>query len=401
MLSLNLMKQISRRTASKIVLVVLDGLGGLPHPETGNTELETAKTPNLDALAARGICGLCDPVAPGITPGSAPGHLALFGYDPIDCNIGRGVLEALGIDFDLEPGDVVARGNFCTLDEEGKISDRRAGRISTEKNSELCKLLDDMLIDGIRVIVRPVKGHRLVVVFRGAGSLAEVTDSDPQQTGVAPGEVTALTPEAGRIAIAANQFIALAKEALVRYYPANMVILRGFSVRPQLPTMAEVFKLKAAAIASYPMYRGLAKVVGMDVLSTGATAEDELKTLKENYADYDFFFLHIKGTDSAGEDGDFTGKVALIEQDDRLLGDLVSLKPDVIVVTGDHSTPATLKGHSWHPVPVLLYSRWCRPDRVSRFSESDCLSGGLGRLPAVQLMPLAMAHALKLNKFGA
>lgn len=401
MLSLNLMKQISRRTASKIVLVVLDGLGGLPHPETGNTELETAKTPNLDALAARGICGLCDPVAPGITPGSAPGHLALFGYDPIDCNIGRGVLEALGIDFDLEPGDVAARGNFCTLDEEGKISDRRAGRISTEKNSELCKLLDDMLIDGIRVIVRPVKGHRLVVIFRGAGSLAEVTDSDPQQTGVAPGEVTALTPEAGRIAIAANQFIALAKEALVRYYPANMVILRGFSVRPQLPTMAEVFKLKAAAIASYPMYRGLAKVVGMDVLSTGATAEDELKTLKENYADYDFFFLHIKGTDSAGEDGDFAGKVALIEQDDRLLGDLVSLKPDVIVVTGDHSTPATLKGHSWHPVPVLLYSRWCRPDRVSRFSESDCLSGGLGRLPAVQLMPLAMAHALKLDKFGA
>lgn len=401
MLSLNLMKQISRRTASKIVLVVLDGLGGLPHPETGNTELETAKTPNLDALAARGICGLCDPVAPGITPGSAPGHLALFGYDPIDCNIGRGVLEALGIDFDLEPGDVAARGNFCTLDEEGKISDRRAGRISTEKNSELCKLLDDMLIDGIRVIVRPVKGHRLVVIFRGAGSLAEVTDSDPQQTGVAPGEVTALTPEAGRIAIAANQFIALAKEALVRHHPANMVILRGFSVRPQLPTMAEVFKLKAAAIASYPMYRGLAKVVGMDVLSTGATAEDELKTLKENYADYDFFFLHIKGTDSAGEDGDFAGKVALIEQDDRLLGDLVSLKPDVIVVTGDHSTPATLKGHSWHPVPVLLYSRWCRPDRVSRFSESDCLSGGLGRLPAVQLMPLAMAHALKLDKFGA
>ena len=401
MLSLNLMKQISRRTASKIVLVVLDGLGGLPHPETGNTELETAKTPNLDALAARGICGLCDPVAPGITPGSAPGHLALFGYDPIDCNIGRGVLEALGIDFDLEPGDVAARGNFCTLDEEGKISDRRAGRIPTEKNSELCELLDGMLIDGIRVIVRPVKGHRLVVVFRGAGSLAEVTDSDPQQTGVAPGEVTALTPEAGRIATAANQFIARAKEALVRHHPANMVILRGFSARPQLPTMAEVFKLKAAAIASYPMYRGLAKVVGMDVLSTGATAEDELKTLKENYADFDFFFLHIKGTDSAGEDGDFAGKVALIEQDDRLLGDLVSLKPDVIVVTGDHSTPATLNGHSWHPVPVLLYSRWCRPDRVSRFSESDCLSGGLGRLPAVQIMPLAMAHALKLNKFGA
>lgn len=401
MLSLNLMKQISRRTASKIVLVVLDGLGGLPHPETGNTELETAKTPNLDALAARGICGLCDPVAPGITPGSAPGHLALFGYDPIDCNIGRGVLEALGIDFDLEPGDVAARGNFCTLDEEGKISDRRAGRISTEKNSELCKLLDGMLIDGIRVIVRPVKEHRLVVVFRGAGLLAEVTDSDPQQTGVAPGEVTALTPEAGRTATAVNQFIARAKEVLARHYPANMVILRGFSARPQLPTMAEVFKLKAAAIASYPMYRGLAKVVGMDVLSTGATAEDELKTLKENYADFDFFFLHIKGTDSAGEDGDFAGKVALIEQDDRLLGDLVSLKPDVIVVTGDHSTPATLKGHSWHPVPVLLYSRWCRPDGVNCFSESDCLSGGLGRLPAVQLMPLAMAHALKLTKFGA
>lgn len=401
MLSLDLIKQISRHTDSKIVLLVIDGLGGLPHPETGLTELETAETPNLDALAAKGICGLIDPVAPGITPGSAPGHLALFGYDPVGCIIGRGVLEALGIDFDLQPGDIAARGNFCTIDDKGFVSDRRAGRISTEKNNRLCRLLDGTVIDGVRIIVRPVKEHRLVVVFRGTGLMAQVTNSDPQQTGAAPKEVAALQPEAGRMAAMVNQFLDQAKEALAWHQPANMVLLRGFSTKPQIPAMADVFKLKPAAIASYPMYRGLAKVVGMDVLATGTTIEDKFQTLKENYADFDFFFLHIKGTDSAGEDGDFDGKVAVLEQIDHRLGDLLSLEPDVIVVTGDHSTPSVLKGHSWHPVPVLLHSQWCRPDAVTGFSESSCLAGVLGRLPAVEIMPLAMANALKLTKFGA
>jgi len=400
-ISLELIKSISRSSPTKIVLLVVDGLGGLPQPQTGKTELETAKTPNLDKLAAKGICGLIDPVSPGITPGSAPGHLALFGYNPVNFNIGRGVLEAIGIDFDLEPGDIAARGNFCTVDETGLVTDRRAGRISTQKCTELCQLLDGRVIDGAKLFVRPVREHRFVVVFRGDELVSDINDSDPQQTGVSPKAVTAASPEAERMAGIANQFVARAKTTLAEHYPANMVLLRGFSRRPYFPTMGEVFKLKPAAIASYPMYRGLAKLVGMEVLNTGATIEAEFDTLKQNYTNYDFFFLHIKATDSAGEDGDFDRKVRIIEEVDNALPGLISIEPDVIVVSGDHSTPALLGGHSWHPVPVLLYSKWCRRDRVSEFSESACILGGLGRFPATQVMPLAMANALKLNKFGA
>jgi len=396
-----LIKSLAQSSPAKIVLIVIDGLGGLPRPETGKTELEAANTPNLDRLAAKGICGLVDTVGPGITPGSAPGHLALFGYDPLRFNIGRGVLEATGIDFDLQYGDVAARGNFCTIDESGLVTDRRAGRISTEKCTELCRLLDGIAIGGVKSLVRPVREHRLVVVFRGDGLCADVTDSDPQQVGVVPKAVTALQPEADKMADIANQFAAQTKTILTGHHPANMVLLRGFSERPQFPTMSEIYKLKPAAIASYPMYRGLARLVGMEVLQTGASIEQEFMTLKQHYADYDFFFLHIKGTDSAGEDGDFDRKVKVIEEADRALSILISMEPDVIVVTGDHSSPALLKGHSWHPVPVLLYSKWCRADRVGEFSESACLSGGLGRFPATQIMPLAMANALKLTKFGA
>ena len=399
--NLELIKLISRPSPTKIVLLVIDGLGGLPDSQTGKTELETANTPNLDQLATRGICGLIDPVGPGITPGSAPGHLGLFGYDPVSFNIGRGVLEALGVDFDLQQGAVAARGNFCTIDETGLVTDRRAGRISTEKCAELCQLLDGLVIDEVKLFVCQVKEHRLIVVFRGEGLAAEVSDSDPQQIGAAAKVVTALRPEAGRMASISNQFIAQAKAILAGHYPANMLLLRGFSKRPQFPTMGEIYKLKPAAIASYPMYRGLAKLVGMEILETGTTIEDEFATLKQNYTNYDFFFLHIKGTDSAGEDGDFDRKVRVIQEIDNALPSLTGLEADVIVVTGDHSTPALLKGHSWHPVPILLYSKWCRADRVSEFSESACLFGGLGRFPATQIMPLAMANALKLTKFGA
>ncbi|MBI2831250.1 MAG: 2,3-bisphosphoglycerate-independent phosphoglycerate mutase [Chloroflexi bacterium] len=399
--SFEIIREISRNTTSKIVLVSLDGLGGLPDPLTGKTELETASAPNLDRLAEKSICGLADPVAPGITPGSGPGHLALFGYDPVSCNIGRGVLEALGIDFDLQPKDVAARGNFCTVDGQGIITDRRAGRISSEASAELIRLLDGMDIGGVKVLVQPVREHRFVAVFRGEGLNAEVADSDPQQTGVAPKKIEPLNTEAQVTADIANEFVIKAKNILAQHHPANMLLLRGFSQHPHLPSMSEIYKLNPAAIASYPMYRGLAKLAGMTVLKTGPTIQDEMSTLKQNYNDYDFFFLHIKGTDSAGEDGDFARKVDMIEQADRVLFQLIELAPDVIVVTADHSTPALLKGHSWHPVPVLLYSRWCRPDGIKKFGESACRSGGLGRFPAREIMSLAMAHALKLNKFGA
>ena len=396
-----LIKSIARPTASKIALLVIDGLGGLARPETGKTELETAVTPNLDHLASGGICGLADPVGPGITPGSGPGHLALFGYNPVSYNVGRGVLETMGIDFDLQPGDVAVRGNFCTVDETGLITDRRAGRISTEKCAELCRLLDGLTIDGVELLLRPVREYRFMAVFRGENLAADISDSDPQQEGLAPLTVSALRPEAGGMANIVNQFVDSAREILADHHPANMLLLRGFSRLPRFPTMREIYKLKPAAIASYPMYRGLAKLVGMEILETGTAIEDEFATLKQNYASYDFFFLHIKGTDSAGEDGDFERKAAVLEQLDRLLEELIDLEPEVIVVTGDHSTPATFKGHSWHPVPVLLYAKWCRADRVGEFSESACALGGLGRFPSTEIMPLVMANALKLAKFGA
>jgi len=400
-INLELIKPISRSSPTKIVLLVIDGLGGLPHPQTGKTELETANTPNLDQLATKGICGLIDPVSPGITPGSSPAHLALFGYNPISFNIGRGVLEAIGIDFNLEHGDVAARGNFCTVDETGLVTDRRAGRISTQKCTELCQLLDGLVIDEAKLFVCPVREHRFVVIFRGDDLASEVSDSDPQQVGVAPKVITALSPEANRMASIANRFVAQAKMTLAEHYPANMILLRGFSIRPYFSTIGEVYKLRPAVIASYPMYRGIAKLVGMEVLEAGTTIEDEFNALKQNYTNYDFFFLHIKETDTAGEDSDFDRKVRIIEQVDIALSELVSMEPDVMVVTGDHSTPALLGGHSWHPVPIVLYSKWCRPDRVSEFSESACVFGGLGRFPATQVMLLAMANALKLTKYGA
>jgi len=399
--SLELVKEISVTSPTRIVFLVIDGLGGLPHPRTGKTELETADTPNLDRLATEGICGLIEPVGPGITPGSTPGHLAIFGYDPVKFNIGRGVVEAVGIDFELKPGDIAARGNFCTVDEAGVITDRRAGRISTEKCTELCRLFGEVAVEGVKIIVQPVREHRFVAVFRGKELAPEVSDSDPERVGVSPKVVTAQQAKARRMAKIVNEFIAQAGKILARQHPANMVLLRGFSRHPNLPTMPDVYKLKPAAIAYYPMYRGLARLVGMQVLETGTSIEKEFNTLKQNYNSYDFFFLHIKATDSAGEDGDFERKARVIEEIDRALPVLTSLEPDVIVVTGDHSTPAVLKGHSWHPVPILLYSRYCRPDKVERFSEPACISGGLGRFPATQVMPLAMAHALKLTKFGA
>ena len=399
------MKKISHTSSSKIVLLVIDGVGGLPHLETHKTELESAKKPNLNHIARESLCGLIDPVSPGITPGSGPGHLALFGYDPIKYNIGRGVLEALGIDLELKPKDIAARGNFCTIDDKGVITDRRAGRISTEKNADLCRVLNEIAISEGRILVTPVKEHRFVLTLRGEDLSSELTDSDPQQMGLAPKKIEALSPQARRTAEIANEFVSQARGLLrsrVANIPsANMVIMRGFSQRPDIPSLPEIYKLKPAAIAVYPMYRGLARLVGMEVLLAGDNIADQLESLQQHYKDYDFFFIHFKSTDSRGEDGDFDAKVHAIEELDNALPTLLNLNPDVLIVTGDHSTPANLAMHSWHPVPFMLRSKWCFPDNVTEFSEKDCLAGGMGRFPAVEIMPLAMANALKLDKFGA
>ncbi|UCD14005.1 MAG: 2,3-bisphosphoglycerate-independent phosphoglycerate mutase [Thermoplasmatales archaeon] len=387
---------------TKIVLLVLDGLGGLPREKDKFTELEAATTPHLDELAAEGICGLQQPIGTGITPGSGPGHLSLFGYDPLKYQVGRGVLSALGVEFDLYPEDVAARGNFCTLDNEGYVVDRRAGRISTNKNEELCKILSKIEVPGVDVFVKTVKEHRLLLVLRGEDLSDKVNDTDPQEIGKKPLTPKALSSQAGRTASLVQQFLGQTHELLANHHPANMVILRGFAQKPKWPSMEDVFGLQSAAIAAYPMYRGLAKLIGMQVLDTGETVAEEFSTLEKNWDSFDFFYMHVKKIDSAGEDGDFDRKVSVIEEVDREIPRLQNLNPDVVIVTGDHSTPSSLKYHSWHPVPVLLWSKQCRTDTVKHFEERACMTGGLGpRFPAVDLMPLALANALRLEKFGA
>lgn len=401
MIPLELVKEISLKTESKIIFLVMDGLGGLPNPESGKTELETAETPNLDLLAKEGVCGLSDPVSTGITPGSGPSHLALFGYDPIKFLIGRGVLGALGIDFPLEPRDVAARINCATADQNGVITDRRAGRISTETCAELCKLLEQIKIEGVELFVRPEREHRGVLILRGENLSGALSDSDPQKNGLMPKEVLPIEKEAQPTASIVNQFIKEARRILKDRRPANMILMRGFASYRKYPPMGEIFKLSSAAIAIYPMYRGLARLLGMEILDAGLNLNDQIQVLKKNYHKYDFFYFHVKGTDSAGEDGDFQRKVKVIEEVDRRIQSIMELKPDVIVITGDHSTPSLLKSHSWHPVPLLLWSKWCRPDDVNRFGEKECAGGGLGKISAVDILPLAMANALKLEKFGA
>ena len=397
----DLMRELHIAGQGKILLLVMDGLGGLPMEPGGPTELEAAHTPNLDALARDSICGLSLPVGPGITPGSGPGHLALFGYDPLRYEIGRGVLEACGIGFPLEKDDLAARGNFCTVDAEGRIIDRRAGRISTEKGAELVSMLRQIALPGVEVFVEPVQEYRFVLVIRGEGLVAELSETDPQQLGVPPLPVKALLPQAEATAVLVNEWIAQARKILADQHPANMVLLRGLSKEPGLPQMGDIYGLRLGAIATYPMYRGVAQLVGMDVLPTGDSIEDEVATLKAHWDEYDFFYFHVKKTDSAGEDGDFARKVSIIEHVDEVLPEILALKPAVVIVTGDHSTPALLKSHSWHPVPTLLWSPYCRADEVTQFGERACMRGGLGTFPAADLLPLAMANALRLTKYGA
>jgi len=387
---------------TKIAMIIMDGLGGLPMEPGGKTELETARTPNLDALAAQSALGLTVPVGPGITPGSGPGHLGIFGYDPLHYEIGRGVLEALGVDFELGPDDVAARGNFCSVDGAGLLTDRRAGRIPTDLGKELAKLLRTIKTDGVEFFVETVKEHRFAFVMRGSGLGDALTETDPQKTGVAALPVRALNPGSEKSAMFANHFIEQARKLLADKHPANMILLRGFAKSPAVPTYHELFGLRAAAVAVNGMYRGVAKLVGMTVLPVdGDTLVDEFAALEKNWHDFDFFYLHVKKTDTAGEAGDFLRKVRVIEEVDALMPRLIALKPDVVIVSGDHSSPALLKSHSWHPVPTLLYGKYVRADGIAQFGERACARGGLGVLPAKDVMPIALANAQRSAKFGA
>lgn len=388
------------KTPSKMVLLVADGLGGLAHPETGKSELETAHTPNLDALAQKSACGLTTPVLPGVAPGSGPGHLALFGYDPLKHQIGRGALEALGIEVELASGDVAARGNFCTVDGEGLLTDRRAGRIPTELSAPICDRLDRIEIPGVQVDVFSVQDYRFVLRLRGEGLSELVTETDPQVTGAKALEVMALKPEAQTTADIVNEFVKQAAHLMSEEDRANMLLLRGFAQMPSLPPMGEVYRLDPAAIAAYPMYRGLATVAGMSVIPTGKTFADEVDTLRANWDKHDFFFIHYKPADAAGEDGDFDAKVRCLEELDPFITQILELEPDVLMVAGDHATPAVMAAHSWHPVPFMLHSKLTLGQGIPTFDEKACALGAIGSVPATSVMVLGLSHAGKMTKFG-
>ncbi len=387
---------------TKIAMIVMDGLGGLPLEPGGKTELETARTPHLDALARRSALGLSLPAGPGITVGSGPGHLALFGYDPIEHQIGRGAMEALGVDFELRSGDVAARGNFCTVDAAGLITDRRAGRIPNDAACQLIDLLRSIQAEGIEYFVLPVKEHRFAFVMRGCGLEEDLSDTDPQHTGVRPWLVQATQAGSEKAAQAANLFIDEARCLLRDKHPANMIMLRGFASLPRIPVFKELYALNAAAIALHGMYRGVARLAGMEMLPVeGNCLTDEFSALEKYWEDFDFFYLHVKKTDTLGEQGDFAGKVKAIEEVDGQIPRLLALKPDVVVVSGDHSSPAVLKSHSWHPVPLMIFGEHVRADGIAEFGERACRGGSLGVLPATHIMSLALANARRVSKYGA
>ena len=405
----NLVSKLAEKNSSKIVLCVLDGLGGLP--VDGKTELEAARTPNLDRFSSAASLGLHVPVERGITPGSGAAHLALFGYDPVRNEIGRGVLEALGLGIDLGPSDVAVRGNFATVRYEGDapvVTDRRAGRLSTEENRRVISRISSAVseISGVKVSFHPGLEHRFVVVLSFPGRLSErdafVSDTDPQAEGAVPIRPWGGNSGSRRTAEIAGELIDRACGAISDEPVANYMLLRGFSVRPDLTTFGETYGLRAGCVAAYPMYRGVSKLLGMDVLQVpGDSIGDEIETLSRNFEDYDFFYLHVKKTDSYGEDGNFGAKAGVIEEFDSLLPEITGLGFDVLAVTGDHSTPAAMKSHSWHPVPLMISSKFCRGGGAAGFSESSCLSGDLGIIKATEIMPLLLAHAGRLRKFGA
>lgn len=398
-----MMDELLLSNDNKVIFLILDGLGDIPNPAFDlKTPLEAAKKPNMDDLAMkRGSLGRIIPVDIGITPGSGPGHLSLFGYDPQIHEIGRGVLEVLGLNMDLKDGDLAARANFCTI-RNGLVTDRRAGRIPTSETERLCKLISSQIekVEGCEVIVKPGKSHRFAVIFRGQNLTDKLTDADPHKDNKPLAWASAKSPEAEFSARVVSSFMEQVMALLQAEPVANGVLLRGFSLKPDIRPFPEKYAMKALAIATYPMYRGIAKVLGMDVKDEPANYDEAISILKKHYNDYQFFFFHVKETDVAGEDGNFEEKVQAIENVDRFLPEIARLDPHALVITGDHSTPCSLKGHSWHPVPALIVTKTGETDGQA-FHEKNCLVGSVGTIYSKDLMSLALAHGGRLDKYGA
>jgi 2,3-bisphosphoglycerate-independent phosphoglycerate mutase len=404
----SLYSELTLKIPAKMALIVLDGLGDIATASQGGmTPLEAAKTPNLDALVRSGCAqGRMTPVAPGITPGSGPGHLGLFGYDPLEFQVGRGVIEALGLGVELKAGDVAARANFCTMDAKGIVTDRRAGRIETEVCEELCALLSKKIkkVGDAQVIIKPGKGHRFVVIFRGKGLEGPLTDADPHREGLpipAVAPVNAKSAKAKKAAGLVAKFYEAALPLLAKKKPANGFLMRGIAHQPEIPLFEDRYGLKPACLAVYPMYKGLAQLVGMAKVEGAQTIQEQFERYVAEYDNYGFFFIHYKYTDMHGEDGNFKAKKEAIEEFDKALPILLSKKPDVLAITGDHSTPCAVKGHSWHPQPVLLHSELSGNDKLERFSETGANMGSLGLFDAKFLIRYMQANAKMFDKFGA
>jgi 2,3-bisphosphoglycerate-independent phosphoglycerate mutase len=403
----SLYSELTLKTNAKMALLVMDGLGDIATREQGYvTPLEAAITPNLDSLAKDSAQGRMIPVAPGITPGSGPGHLGLFGYDPLEFQVGRGVIEALGLGLELKHGDVAARANFCTLNEKGIVTDRRAGRIETSVCEELCELLSQKVkkIGDTQVIIKPGKGHRFVVLFRGKGLEGPLTDADPHREGLPVPKVAPVNEKSAKAKKAAKlvtDFYKAALPVLAKRKPANGFLMRGIAHQPAIPTFQDRYGLRAGCSAVYPMYKGLAQLVGMTKLEGPQTIAEQFQRYVAEYDNYDFFFIHFKYTDMYGEDGNFAAKRKAIEEFDAALPILLRKKPDVLTITGDHSTPCIVKGHSWHPQPVLLNSALSGSDKLQRFTETGANTGSLGIFPAKFLLRLMQANAKAFDKFGA
>ncbi len=404
----SLYSELTLKIPAKMALVVLDGLGDIATASQGGmTPLEAARTPNLDALVRSGCAqGRMTPVAPGITPGSGPGHLGLFGYDPLEYQVGRGVIEALGLGVELKAGDVAARANFCTMDAKGIVTDRRAGRIETEVCEELCALLSKKIkkVGDAQVIIKPGKGHRFVVIFRGKGLEGPLTDADPHREGLpipAVAPVNAKSAKAKKAAGLVAKFYEAALPLLAKKKPANGFLMRGIAHQPEIPLFEDRYGLKPACLAVYPMYKGLAQLVGMTKVEGAQTIQEQFERYVAEYDNYGFFFIHYKYTDMHGEDGNFEAKKEAIEEFDKALPILLSKKPDVLAITGDHSTPCAVKGHSWHPQPVLLHSELSGNDKLERFSETGANLGSLGVFDAKFLIRYMQANAKMFDKFGA
>lgn len=403
-----LLARLARKQDTKMVLLVLDGVGDLKTADQPQTALEAAKLPNLDALASRSSLGRLIPVANGITPGSGPGHLALFGYDTTrpEADIGRGVLEALGLGLEVPAGAVAVRGNFATADAQGLLTDRRAGRIPTSECQRLCAMLSATLDaaelpEGVEVEIHAGEAHRFVVLLKGNGLDPRIADTDPQRLGVAPLTAQAQAPSAESTAELVRRLVTHLESTIAAEPRANRLLLRGFSSRPILDSLEDLHKIRCGAFAGYPLYRGVAGACGMQVVPCAKHFADVLPTLAEHWESFDFFFIHVKQTDQAGEDGDLAAKIAVLEEVDAALPRLLDLQPDVLAITADHSTPAPMAGHSWHPVPLLISAKTAFVDETRRFDEIQAIRGALGTFPAKELIGSLLAHAGRLGKFGA